>query len=88
MSVTSKSAVRTAEQALAYLTDCNLATVASMAMKKTRLKYEFERQIMIAQSAVSWMVEMHVDFSGTRAEEVVTAFGGSVSAWAQKYQPK
>lgn len=41
--------VRTPEMALAYITDCTLATVASMAMLKSRKKGEFERQINIAQ---------------------------------------
>ena len=40
-----KNYVKTPEQALSYLTDCTLATVAIMAMKKSRSKREFERQI-------------------------------------------
>jgi hypothetical protein len=33
-----KHQVRSAEQALAYITDCNLATVSHMAMCKSRKK--------------------------------------------------
>jgi len=45
--------VRTPEQALSYITDCTLATVSSMAMRKIRGKHEYERQISIAQKAVN-----------------------------------
>lgn len=72
-------------QALAYITDCTLATVCGMAMKKKRPKYEFERQMSIAQTAINWMVQMGVDVSTTRAEEVIAS--GSVEQWAAKYMP-
>lgn len=66
-----KNRVRIPADALAYITDCTLATVCDMASKKRRPKYEFERQISIAQTAITWMQEMGVDFSDTRAKEVV-----------------
>jgi hypothetical protein len=72
--------------ALAYITDCTLATVCDLAMKKARAQYEFDRQKSIAQKAINWMVEMNVDFSRTRAADVVNA--GSVDAWAEKYDVK
>lgn len=75
--------VRDPGQALAYITDCNLATVSDMASKKSRPKAEFERQIVIAQRGVDWMVAMKVDFKGTRAVDVVAA--GGVAAWARQY---
>jgi hypothetical protein len=81
-----KCDVRTPEQALAYIIDCNLATVCDLAMKKSRPKGEFVRQISIAQTAINWMVDMKVDLSGTRAREVV-AQGGSVETWATKFMP-
>lgn len=76
----SKHRVRSPDQALAYITDCNLATVMRLAMKKSRPKHEFERQISIAQTAIDWMIAFGADFSGTRAEDVVKA-GGSVQEW-------
>lgn len=79
--------VRTPEQALAYITDCNLATVCDMAMKKSRSRNEFARQISIAQAAIDWMVDMKVDFRGTRAQDVVAHCSGSVEAWATKFIP-
>ena len=78
--------VRTPADALAYITDCTLATVATMAMKTRRPKHEFERQISIAQTAVTWMQQMGVDMSSTRAEEVIKA--GSVQKWAEQYLPE
>jgi hypothetical protein len=78
-----KCNVRTVGDALAYVTDCNLATVCDMASKKSRNKHEFNRQISIAKTAIDWMIEMGVDFSTTRAEDVVLA--GSVELWAAKF---
>ena len=75
--------VRNPADALAYITDCNLATVESMAKKSKRRKFEFNRQISIAQTAVDWMQQMGVDMSSTRAEEVIKS--GSVQKWAEQY---
>lgn len=78
-----KHMVKNEGEALAYITDCNLATVCQMACLKSRKKSEFERQIAIAQSAIDWMVSMGVDFSTTRAKDVVAA--GSVKVWAEQF---
>ncbi len=77
-------AVRTPEEALAYITDCTLATVAHMSMLKSKKKGEFTRQISIAQAAVDWMLLMKVDMSGTRAEDVVSGYDGNVRRWAEE----
>ena len=76
--------IRTAEQALAYITDCNLATVSTMAMTKSRRKAEYQRQQDIAQSAIDWMDLFGVDYSKTRAAAVKDA--GSVSLWAKSHE--
>lgn len=81
-----KHEVREPGHALAYITDCTLATVYDLARKKSRSKSEFSRQKSIAQTAIDWMQQMHIDFSNTRAEDVVVA--GGVDAWAEKYLPK
>jgi hypothetical protein len=78
-----KDEIRNPGQALVYITDCNLATVCRLAGKKSRSKSEFERQKSIAQTAINWMQEMQIDFSNTRAADVVAA--GSVDAWAAKF---
>ena len=80
-----KREVHTPEDALAYITDCTLATVCAMASKKSRPKHEFERQIAIAQTAVTWMQIMGIDPSTTRAEDVIAA--GGVSEWAEQFKP-
>lgn len=81
-----KSDVRTLAEALAYITDCTLATVSDMAGKKSRQKHEFERQIAIAQTAVAWMQMFGVDPSTTRVEDVIAA--GGVVEWARQFMPK
>lgn len=78
--------VKTPSEALAYITDCNLATVCTMAFTKSRKKGEYQRQKDIAQRAINWMMHMKVDYSTTRAEEVVKDFNGSVDAWAKQFE--
>lgn len=82
-----KHEVRTPEQALLYLTDCTLATVASMAMKKSKSKSEFERQINIAQTAVDWIVQfenIHIQID-SRIYQVTSLPNRSVKEWASQY---
>jgi hypothetical protein len=81
--------VRTPEQALAYITECNLATVSSMAMHKSRSKSEFARQISIAQIAIDWMMQMNVSFATESSiMQIVSEYGSSVKAWSEQYIPK
>lgn len=80
-----KYEVRTPADALAYITDCTLATVCDMASRKRRPKYELERQIGIAQTAITWMKQMGVDFRTTRAADADAE--GGVQKWAEKYMP-
>jgi hypothetical protein len=83
-----KDEVRTPEQALAYMTDCTLATVGHMACGKRRPKHEYARQISIAQTGVDWIRFMHLSPCGTRAEDVIEKHGASVAEWASQYEPK
>lgn len=79
-----KNLVRTPEQALLYLTDCTLATVADMAMKKSKSKYEFQRQIQIAQSAVDWLKEFNVKIEiGSRVYDVLSQPDQNVETWSK-----
>lgn len=80
-----KWSVINAGQALAYITDCTLATVCSMAQKKSIIKSEYKRQMDIAQTAIYWMDQFGVDYSTTRAKDVKDS--GSVVAWARKFEP-
>ena len=79
------SQMRTPADALAYMTDCTLGTVCRMAMKKRRNKYEYERQIAIAETGVRCMEAMGVSFAGTRADQA--RHFGSVAGWAKQYEP-
>lgn len=79
-----KQNVRTPAEALAYITDCTLATVCDMALRKSRPKGEYRRQKAIAQKAIDWMDEMGVDYTGTRAVEVSRT--GSVDEWAKGFE--
>ncbi len=81
-----KHQVRTADQALAYMVDCTLATVSSMAMLKSRKKCEFERQKLIAQTGIDWLRFMKIDPGSTRAEDVFKC-NYSVEEWSKKYLP-
>jgi hypothetical protein len=83
-----KHQVRNAADALAYITDCNLATVCHMSMLRSSNKGELARQISIAQFAVNWLVILGADFSATRAYDVVNGYGGSVQEWAEQFKPK
>ena len=80
-----KHSVRDPGMALAYITDCTLATVCDLASKKSRKKYEYERQISIAQRALDWMKCMDVDYSKTRGAQV-DLHRGSVAAWAKTFE--
>lgn len=75
--------VRTPADALAYIINRQLATVAGMAMKKTRGKFDCQRQIAIAQSGLNWMREMGVATAGTRAGKIENC---DVAAWAKQYE--
>jgi len=77
--------VRTLEHAFAYVLDCTLATVASLAMKKTRTQYEYQRQIEIAQTMITWARDFMIGIEATRGGEVVKKFHWSVQAWADQY---
>lgn len=77
--------VRDPSAALAYLVDCTLATVEGMAMKKSRAKFEYERQQGIAQAGVDWLISFGCFYADTRVADVVAA-GGSVAEWAKKYE--
>lgn len=79
-----KHQVRNAGQALAYLTDCTMATVADLAMKKSRSKSEYKRQIGIAQQGVDWLRDFKIDSTSTRVADLN---GMTVEQWAMQYEP-
>ena len=81
-----KHLVRTPEQALIYLADCTLATVADMAMKKSKSKSEFKRQISIAQTAVDWIKDFSINIEvESRVYKVLATPDRKVETWAASY---
>lgn len=76
--------------ALAYLTECTLATVADLKMKKSAPKNETARQINIAQVGIDWCQNEEINLAAihaTRANEVIKKFNGRVKDWAEQYKP-
>ena len=73
----------TLEKSLAFMTDCTLATVDDLAMRKRPPVREFRRQCSIAQEGVDAMRRFGVTPAGTRAECVLDSHGGSVVEYAQ-----
>lgn len=79
--------VKNEKEALAFLLDCTLATVETMAMKKSRLKGEFDRQKGIAEKAMGWCVQFNVDISTTRAHDICVRYKGDIDRWAERLMP-
>lgn len=79
--------IRSAGDVVAYITDCTLATVADLRMKKSASKSETLRQISIAQTAIDHGRLHGVSFKGTRAQQVMDRYGSDVTAWAEQYKP-
>jgi hypothetical protein len=79
--------VRDSDALVAYLTDCTLATVCGLRMKKSASRSETDRQISIAQFAIDRGRGCGVSFKGTRAEQVIDNHAGDVKAWADTYKP-
>lgn len=78
--------VREPANTLDYLVDCTLATVSDMALKKRRPKWEFERQIAIAQTGLDWMRQFGVNINPhSRAYSVLKEHNGSVASWAKGF---
>jgi hypothetical protein len=79
--------MRSAADVVAYITDCTLATVADLRMKKSSSKSETLRQISIAQTAIDNGRLYDVSFKSTRAQQVIDRYGCDVTAWAEQYKP-
>lgn len=78
-----KDRINSIEDALAYLVDCTLATVEDFCLKKRVVKSDFERHILIAQTALDSAVRFGSNLSGTRGEEIVST-GLTVEQWAEQ----
>lgn len=78
--------VDTVEKTVIWMTECTLATVESLRMRKTPPKSELLRQIDIAQVGINQIEKFASDNLHHRVQIVVRNFGGDVSAWAATIQ--
>lgn len=83
-----ENTIHSLADAFLYLANCQLATVQSMAMKKRRGKYEYERQIRIAQKFVDHICNFHLKVDeGNRVNNVLNTPSKNVAEWLKKYEP-
>ena len=74
-------------QALLYLTNCALETVGEMAQLDKRRKTEYERHILIAQSALDLVLKFNIEIGmNSRIYEVVVFNNKSVKEWAKSHE--
>lgn len=81
----------TLADAFVYYADCQLATVETMAMKKSKGKGDYERAIRIAQGMVdnvkAFGISPRLNGRGIRVGEVFAEkYKGLVSEWAKKWE--
>lgn len=81
--VITSNTIKNASEALLWLADCTLATVAKMQMKRNPTKYELSRQISMAQTAIKWIRAENLEIPEfTRVRDVIDDYGGIVQDWA------
>lgn len=73
----------TSDEAVIYMTECTLATVEMMAMKKSTPKGEFNRQVNIAQSGVDFIMSRAMK-ADNRVADVINRHKGKVSGWSSE----
>ena len=81
-----RSEVRTPEDALAYLVDCQLATVLHVIGKRSSAKCDIERHVEIGQLGVNWLLEHKISLEGTMADKIARQHNGDVAHWAETYR--
>lgn len=82
--MTRRNSVSSAEDALAYLCECELATIDQLSMLKRHRAGDWRRQISIAQAAIDWIIQFRAPLEkGTRVSEVVFDHNRSVESYAE-----
>jgi hypothetical protein len=82
------NSIITVEDAFLYHTNCQLATVDDLAMKKSRSNYEFKRQKLIAKQMCDFIRDHNIEVdAGNRAEDV-KLLGWDVEKYSEKYDVK
>jgi len=81
-----KDLVKTPSDALLYMAECQLATVADMASKKSKSINEFKRQIAISQLVIDWIKLFKIDIEvDSRIYKVLSTEEQKVEVWLQKF---
>lgn len=78
--------VKDERMALLYLGDCQMATVESLAMTKSRKKGDYERQINIAQLYCDWIKEFQIPVDPNNRIQLVYDAGGSVAEYLKPFE--
>lgn len=78
------------EETLLYLTECTLATITCMALRKRRIKSEYQRQIYMAQKGVDSIKDNlkldNLDIKQARTIKVIFEYDGNVHKYAKTYE--
>ncbi|MBI6883131.1 hypothetical protein [Pseudomonas putida] len=80
--------IRSPGEALSYMVECTLATVADLLLKKNPPKFETARQIEMAQNGFNMIRYTDEKMYGLRSSKVNTVFNGSVQAWADDFRAR
>ena len=76
----------TTEQALIYITECTLATVAHQTYLKKKTMGEYDRQISIAQKSIDGIMANKLKARrGERVYMVIEHYDGDVQKWIRNY---
>lgn len=77
-----RNGINSPEEALVYMTECTMATIAHMGSLSSKIKGEFNRQISIAQTGIDALRAFHiVPKKGTRVHDVLFNKHATVSTW-------
>lgn len=82
----SQDRLRDQDDALLYITECNLATVSDLAGRSRPPKYELSRQINIAQVGIDWVAKFVTpgDEVGCGRVSNIINNGITVQEWADR----
>lgn len=82
--------IQCVDEALAYMTECELATVEELAVRKTKSRRAYDRHIAIAQVGVDWLVRSQdwVIEMTCRPRVITENYEGSVRAWAEQMEER
>jgi len=80
--------IRSVDDAFLYYTDCELATLIDMAMKKSKPKNEYIRHKAIAKGMIEIIIGHKLDYKdrGTRIDKVIAC--GGIDNYVKEYEPK